>query len=133
MMPIDVVVALLLRNGTVLMGERVETKVYPLHWEFPGGKVEAGETGEQALIRELQEELNITIESSEEWFHELATYSNGLTYSIKYYLVRDFMGEVENLEFNQVGWFDAQMLPTLIHLSGNDRILAKLIAEGIPA
>ncbi len=133
MMPIDVVVALLLRNGTVLMGERVETKAYPLHWEFPGGKVEVGETGPQALVRELQEELNITIGTSEEWFHELATYSNGLTYSITYYLVRDFEGEIENLEFNQVAWFDVASIPNLIHLSGNGRILAKLIAEGIPA
>ena len=132
MMPIDVVVALLLRNGTVLMGERVETKLYPLHWEFPGGKVEPSETGQQALVRELQEELGITIGNSEGWFHEIATYSNGLTYSITYYLVREFTGEIENLEFNRIAFFDVGSLPNLIHLSGNDRILAKLIAEGIP-
>jgi len=130
--PIAVVVGLLLRNGSVLMCQRRETKIYPLHWEFPGGKVEPNESNLDALHRELREELAIEAQDGEPWFEELATYSNGFTYAITYYLVRNFAGEPENLEFNDLKWVDSNTLDTLLHLSGNARILLKLKEEGIP-
>ena len=130
--PISVAVALLLKDGCVLMGERRTDKIYPLHWEFPGGKLEADETAVQALRRELREELDIDIMDAEEWFSEVATYSNGITYDISYFLVREWKGEVYNREFNQVGWINSELLPTLQHLSGNANILDRLSREGIP-
>lgn len=131
-MAIPVVVGLLLRNRQVLMCERPHSKIYPLHWEFPGGKVEMGETLEQALIRELREELEVQALSITEYFHERATYSNGMTYDITYYLIREFTGEPRNMEFNRIAWIDDERLPTLTHLSGNEKILERLYAEGIP-
>jgi 8-oxo-dGTP diphosphatase len=130
--PIGVAVALLLRDGCVLMGERKSEKIYPLHWEFPGGKIEAGETSLDALRRELYEELAIEIVDAEMYFSEVATYSNGMTYAISYFLVRKWEGEISNLEFNQVKWISQELLPKLLHLSGNKAILSRLMREGIP-
>jgi 8-oxo-dGTP diphosphatase len=130
--PIGVAVALLLRDGCVLMGERKSEKIYPLHWEFPGGKIESGETAVDALRRELHEELAIEIVDAELYFSEVATYSNGITYSISYFLVRTWDGEITDLEFNRAKWISAKMLPNLLHLSGNKAILAKLMHEEIP-
>lgn len=132
MTPIRVAVGLLLKDDCVLMGERRATKVYPLHWEFPGGKLEPNESAFEALQRELREELNIEIPDGEAWFSEIAAYSNGMTYDISYFLVRSWNGEIENREFNRVGWISREMISTLLHLSGNERILAKLKREGIP-
>ncbi|HWF44363.1 MAG TPA: NUDIX domain-containing protein [Candidatus Kapabacteria bacterium] len=131
-MPITVAVALIVRDGRVLMGERRPDKVYPLHWEFPGGKLEANETSYEALRRELHEELAIQIGHAEEWYAEIATYSNGMTYDLRYFLVRDWDGEIQNLEFNRLLWVSYEMLPTLTHLSGNQNILERIEREGIP-
>jgi 8-oxo-dGTP diphosphatase len=129
---IPVVVALILRDGAVLMCQRPTTKIYQLHWEFPGGKVEPGETKPEALARELHEELGIDAQIGEEYFAEIASYSNGLTYDITYFLVHEFEPEPENKEFAAIGWIDEKLLPTLQHLSGNDRILKQFYELGIP-
>jgi 8-oxo-dGTP diphosphatase len=130
---VRVAVALLVRDGRVLMGERKAEKVYPLHWEFPGGKIEAGETAQDALKRELKEELGIEIAGTEMWDSEIATYSNGMTYGISYFLVRSWNGEISNVEFNRIEWITNEVLPTLLHLSGNKAILERLMLEGIPS
>jgi len=116
----------------VLMCQRPETKIYPLHWEFPGGKVEPGESKPEALMRELNEELGIDATIGEEYFNEIASYSNGMTYDITYFLVRTFAPEPVNKEFAAIGWIDDATLPTLTHLSGNERILRQFYEHGIP-
>ena len=114
------------------MCQRRTDKSYPLHWEFPGGKVEAGETLMQALQRELLEELVITITDAEQWFEDVMTYSNGLTYHVTFFLVRKFEGELINTEFNEIGWFTAPELDFIQQLSGNLNILEKIAEEGLP-
>ena len=130
--PTPVAVGLIVQDGHVLMGERRPEKIYPLHWEFPGGKLEPTEDALQALQRELREELAIDVLDAEEWHNEVASYSNGMTYDITYFVVRDWSGEPHNHEFHRVEWISDEMLPTLLHLSGNENVLDRLIREGIP-
>ncbi len=58
----DVTCAIILKDGLVLTAQRSESMPLPLKWEFPGGKIEKGETAESCLLRELKEELNIGVE-----------------------------------------------------------------------
>jgi len=132
MTPIPVVTALLIKGGKVLMCQRRENKTYPLHWEFPGGKVEAGETLLQALQRELMEELAISVTKAEPWFEDIMTYSNGFTYQVTFFIVRDFEGDLVNMEFNAIGWFTATELDFIQQLSGNLNILEKIADLGLP-
>lgn len=133
MTPIPVVTALLIKDGKVLMCQRRPDKLYPLHWEFPGGKVEVGESLLQALQRELSEELMITVSDAESWYEDTMTYSNGLTYHVTFFLVREFQGELVNTEFNEIGWFTTAELDFIQQLSGNLNILEKIAEEGIPS
>lgn len=130
--PIEVVVALIVKDGSVLMGERRPEKIYPLHWEFPGGKVEPNETPLEALKREIREELTIEIESAKIWDTEVATYTNGITYSISYFIVREWKFEIEDREFNRVAWISRDEMPTLVHLTGNAKVIGRLLEEWLP-
>ena len=76
---IDVAVGVLIdAAGAFLLTSRPSGKVYAGFWEFPGGKLEAGETVEQALRRELQEEIGITIGPAQPWRDELVDYPHAL-------------------------------------------------------
>lgn len=73
--PVDVAVGVLIRSDQAfLITSRPPGKVYAGHWEFPGGKLEVGETVEQALTRELFEELGIVVQRSEPWRVEFMSY-----------------------------------------------------------
>ncbi len=131
-MPVEVVTALLLKDGAIMMCQRNEKKIYPLHWEFPGGKVEPGETMIQALQREIREELHVEIKDAEEWYEDTMTYSYGITYHVTFFLVRSFLGEPVNTEFNAIDWITPPMIGSIQHLSGNAQIIEKLIKDGYP-
>lgn len=100
----QVAAAILVRGGQVLICQRTAEQPFPLQWEFPGGKVEAGETLEAALRRELREELGIEATIG----HELATvchrYAEGLGVELHFFTVREFTGEIKNKIFHQVLW-----------------------------
>lgn len=132
MRAIKVVTALIVRNGAILMCQRHRDKYLGLHWEFPGGKVEPNESFEQALIREVKEELHVDITSHREYYQDVMSYSNGHTYDVTFYIVDSFEGEPVNTEFEAIQWVIPQSLPTLQHLSGNANIIAKLLKEGFP-
>ncbi|MDH3253082.1 MAG: (deoxy)nucleoside triphosphate pyrophosphohydrolase [Ignavibacteria bacterium] len=127
-------VGILLRNGTVLACQRRPDARYALKWEFPGGKVEDGESFEQTLIREIHEELSIRINGGEEFFHQQWTYPDSAsernatgTYSVKYFLVRHFEGDPVNNAFHRIRWVAPSELQTMDILEGNAEAVRRLI------
>ena len=106
--PVDVAVGVLIdAEGRFLLTSRPEGKVYAGYWEFPGGKLEAGETVEQALRRELIEELGITIGAVHPWKIELVDYEHARV-RLHFCKVHDWSGEFEMREQQAMAW---QTLP----------------------
>jgi len=106
--PVDVAVGVLIDpEGRFLLTSRPEGKVYAGYWEFPGGKLEAGETVEQALRRELIEELGITIGAVHPWKIELVDYEHARV-RLHFCKVHDWSGEFEMRERQAMAW---QTLP----------------------
>ena len=106
--PVDVAVGVLIDpEGRFLLTSRPAGKVYAGYWEFPGGKLEAGETVEQALRRELIEELGITIGAVHPWKIELMDYEHARV-RLHFCKVHDWSGEFEMRERQAMAW---QMLP----------------------
>jgi 8-oxo-dGTP diphosphatase len=118
--PVDVAVGVLVERdaqgheGRFLLTSRPAGKVYAGHWEFPGGKLEAGETVEQALRRELHEELGITIVAAHPWKVELMDYPHARV-RLHFCKVYEWQGEFEMRERQQMAWADlpVQQQPVL--------------------
>ncbi|MES2281295.1 MAG: NUDIX domain-containing protein [Pseudomonadota bacterium] len=108
---VDVAVGVLLKaNGDFLLTSRPAGKVYEGYWEFPGGKLEAGETVEQALRRELQEEIGITIGAVHDWKIEMVDYPHALV-KLHFCKVFDWSGELQMREGQSFAW---QSLPVKV-------------------
>ncbi len=103
---IEVVAAVLTRpNGEVMLAARPEGKVYAGYWEFPGGKVEPGESLEQALHRELQEELGIAVTRATRWITKIFTYPHA-TVRLNFFRVWDWQGDPHPHEGQTFAWDD---------------------------
>jgi 8-oxo-dGTP diphosphatase len=108
---IDVAVGVLMQaDGSFLMTTRPVGKVYAGYWEFPGGKIEAGETLEAALRRELQEEIGITIGAVHPWKEQLVDYPHALV-RLHFCKVHAWRGEFEMREGQAMQW---QTLPATV-------------------
>jgi 8-oxo-dGTP diphosphatase len=90
-------------DGRFLLTSRPEGKVYAGYWEFPGGKLEAGETVEQALRRELIEEIGVRIGSAHAWRTQLVDYPHALV-RLNFCKVFDWTGELQMHEGQQCSW-----------------------------
>jgi len=100
----EVVAAILEREGRVLIGRRQPGQSHPLKWEFPGGKVEPGESPAQALSRELEEELGIRDAAGEEIGRYEYTYPGRHPITLYFFRVLSFQGEPRNLIFHELRW-----------------------------
>ncbi len=100
---ITVVGAMIEREGKYLITQRKPTATLPLLWEFPGGRVEPGETDAQALARELKEEMDITVEVNEQIMHVQHSYPD---YDIDFRVYRCRMtgGEIKHLRVHDHRW-----------------------------
>ncbi len=108
---VDVAVGVLIKpNGDFLLTSRPPGKVYEGYWEFPGGKLEPGESVEQALRRELQEEIGITIVAAIPWKVELVDYPHALV-RLNFCKVFDWSGELHMHEGQSFAW---QNLPVAV-------------------
>ncbi|MDH4394651.1 MAG: Nudix family hydrolase [Limnobacter sp.] len=123
---IDVAVAVVMRpDGTVLWGCRPEGKPYAGYWEFPGGKVELGETVWQALVRELHEELGITALEGGPWFVIEHDYEHALV-RLHLYRVWKFDGQPQSLEGQAFAWDSLQPASLKPILPATEPLLPKL-------
>src|SRR5216683_184802 len=99
-----VVAAVIERGGLILIAQRKSNSRHALKWEFPGGKVEAGETPESALVRELEEELGIRAIIEREITRYEYHYPGRDRILLVFYRVVRFEGELRNLDFEQIRW-----------------------------
>ena len=108
---VDVAVGVLMQtDGQFLLTSRPDGKVYAGYWEFPGGKLEAGESVEQALRRELQEELGITIGETQAWKTQMVDYPHALV-RLHFCKVWHWQGELQMREGQSHAW---QSLPVRV-------------------
>lgn len=108
---VEVAVGVLVRpDGAFLLTSRPTGKAYAGYWEFPGGKLETGESVEQALQRELQEELGIQIGAAQPWKVEMVDYPHALV-RLHFCKVFDWKGALQMREGQSYSW---ERLPVLV-------------------
>ena len=123
---VEVVVAVLVdRQGRHLLAQRPQGKVYAGHWEFPGGKVEAGETLRAALIREIREELGVGIRDAFPWITRHFDYPHARV-RLHLFRVTQWTGQPQPLEDQQLAWQGPGCEPVSPMLPANAPILQAL-------
>jgi 8-oxo-dGTP diphosphatase len=134
-----VVAALILRQSSNGQLDRIQTEVLvcqrrsdqpmSLKWEFPGGKIEPGETAEEALARELDEELGIAATIGRRVAQIRHKYRNGGSIDLQFFVVDQFHGDLNNRIFNDMRWAPLAELPAFDFLAA-DLGLIRDLAEG---
>lgn len=126
---IRVVAGLLEREGYFLAGQRKRNDTHPYKWEFPGGKIEVGESPREALRRELQEELGIDAEIGPEVIRYEYSYRGKPPIELIFIRVGPYTGEPQSHAFEQIRWVTAAQMPQMDFLDG-DRDFVRRLASG---
>lgn len=127
-----VVAAVIERGGRILIGQRKNIGQHPLKWEFPGGKVEPGETPEAATIRELEEELGIHARVEAELMRYQYQYPGRPPILLIFYRVLEFEREPENRDFEQICWELPERLADYDFLEGDAEFIRGLTPRVLP-
>src|SRR5499427_7889882 len=123
-----VVAALIMKDGKVLVCQRTRHQTMPLKWEFPGGKIEEGEQPRDALRRELDEELGIMATIGDEIARIQHEYPNGGMVELRFFVVREYQGELENRIFKDIQWAAPKDLPKFDFLEADLTLVNDLAA-----
>ncbi|HXJ96461.1 MAG TPA: (deoxy)nucleoside triphosphate pyrophosphohydrolase [Terriglobia bacterium] len=126
--PVPVTAGILVRDERILICQRHRSDPYGLQWEFPGGKVGSGETREQALRRELDEELAIQAEIGPEVYRVRHRYPDRYV-EVVFFRVDSFGSEPRNRVFEAIAWARRNELGAYRFLDA-DRELVQRIARG---
>ena len=124
-----VVAALIEREGALLVGQRCRGDKLALKWEFPGGKVRPEESLEQALARELREELGVDAAIGLEIYRTRFRYSEISHELLLIFFAASIEAEPQNLAFEQICWVERRHLESYDFLPA-DRELVKRLAAG---
>jgi 8-oxo-dGTP diphosphatase len=124
-----VVAALIVRDGKILVCQRTKHQTMPLKWEFPGGKIEEGEQPRNALHRELEEELGIDATIGDEVARIRHEYKSGNSVELRFFVVREYRGEIENRIFKDLRWAAPTELPSFDFLEADLKLVSD-IASG---
>jgi 8-oxo-dGTP diphosphatase len=124
-----VVAGLIVKDGKLLVCQRTRHQTMPLKWEFPGGKIEEKEQPRDALRRELEEELGILATIGDEVVRIRHEYPNRATVELRFFVVREYQGEIENRIFKEIRWAIPKDLPEFDFLEA-DLTLVKDLAAG---
>lgn len=123
-----VVAAVIEKKGKLLVCQRTRHQTMPLKWEFPGGKIEEGEQPRDALRRELEEELGIQAKVGDEIARVQHTYPNGAAVELRFYIVREYSGELENRIFRDLQWSAPKDLAAYDFLEADASLVKDLVA-----
>ena len=126
-----VAAALIVRGIDVLICQRTKHQTMPLKWEFPGGKIEPGEQVRDGLRRELEEELGIAARIGDEVARIKHVYKSGNAVELRFFLVREFEGTIENRIFADVQWAERTRLPEYDFLEADQDLVRQIAAGGI--
>jgi 8-oxo-dGTP diphosphatase len=123
-----VAAALIVRGGEVLIGQRRPDQPMALLWEFPGGKIELGESPEQALARELDEELGIKATIGQPVTRIRHNYRHGGAVDLQFFAVHEFAGEIVGRIYHQVRWVKLEDLSGYDFLAADKGLIRDLAA-----
>ncbi len=123
---VRVAVGIVRKDDKVLICQRGINRRYGMKWEFPGGKSFPGETLEECLARELEEELDIALTKLKELKTIQATYSDGGNFLITFFLVLEYTGEIKNNVFEDIKWVTPEKAAGYEMLEGSLPILPHL-------
>jgi 8-oxo-dGTP diphosphatase len=122
---LDVVAGIVWRDGEYLAVERPEGARMAGWWEFPGGKIEPGETREDALVREFREELGVTPTKFEHW-RDLEHEYDEFVVRLNFFHIHSYSGELQPLEKQRMAWVDPSVPPALDFLPADIVIVEAL-------
>lgn len=122
---VEVVAALIWDNDKFMICQRPANKARALLWEFVGGKVEPGETKEQALIRECQEELAITLSVGDEFMRVVHEYPD-IKVNLTLFNATITEGVPQKLEHNDIKWITPQEIPNYEFCPADKEILSEI-------
>ena len=119
-------VGILRDNRRVLVCQRKKNSRYELKWEFPGGKVESGESVQDCVRRELREELSIEVGTIGAMKSQVNRYDDGGVFDVTYCFILQFSGKPVNNAFEEIRWVTLTELRSMDILEGNETLVSEL-------